>query len=265
VEEKTNQHSDWKVNLDIFEGPLDLLLHLINQLEIDISDIPIAKITDQYLNYIHSMDVLELDTAGNYLVMASTLMSIKSQMLVPRNEEFESIEIDPELEENEDPREYLMQLLLEYRKFKEAAKHFKELETSRSFFMTKNPKDVSNYQSHIPLQKDDVELDDLVRLFAKAMNEKAFRNPQPKFVETEVMSVTDRMNHIVTRMKDNPALKMTFTDLIETPSRKSLVTTFLALLELIKNNKVSAKQESIYSEIELFYVTDKNNYNERIE
>jgi len=254
VEEKISQNSDWKVNLDIFEGPLDLLLHLINKLEIDIYDIPIAEITDQYLKYIHSMDILELDTAGNYLVMAATLMSIKSQLLVPRNEEFESIETDQELEENEDPREYLMQLLLEYRKFKEVAKQFKELESNRSFFMTKEPDDVSDYQSHIPLQKDDIELDDLVRYFTKAINEKTFRSPRPKFVETEEVSVSDRMNHIVTKMKGSPSLKMTFTDLIAVPSRKDLVTTFLALLELIKNNTVSARQESIHSEIELFYV-----------
>lgn len=256
MEEKINQQSDWEVNLDIFEGPLDLLLHLINQLEIDIYDIPIAKITDQYLNYIHSMNILELDTAGNYLVMAATLMSIKSQMLVPRNEEFDSIEMDDTLNEEEDPREYLMRLLLEYRKFKKVAEHFKELENDRSFFMTKEPTDLSEYQDHIPLQKNEVELDDLVRHFIKAMNEKALRTPRPKLIETEEVSVTDRMDQIVTKIKEKPSSKMTFIDLIDIPSRKDVVTTFLALLELIKNNTLNATQKSIYNEIELFYVTD---------
>ena len=107
----------YQVKLDTFEGPLDLLLHLINQYEIDIYDIPVAQITEQYMNYIHAMQHLELNIASEYLVMAATLLAIKSQMLLPKQE------ID-EIEEEyvEDPREELMQRLIEYRKFKKTTK-----------------------------------------------------------------------------------------------------------------------------------------------
>ena len=102
------------LKLDVFEGPLDLLLHLIQQLEIDIYDIPIAAVTEQYMNFIHAMKTLELEVAGEYLVMAATLMSIKSQMLLPKPE----VAFEYDDEEGEDPRDALVQQLLEYRKYK---------------------------------------------------------------------------------------------------------------------------------------------------
>lgn len=130
-----------KVKLDVFEGPLDLLLHLIKTLEIDIYDIPIAQVTDQYMNYIHAMESSQLEVAGDYLVMAATLMSIKSQMLLPKQE----LDDDEDTYE-EDPRENLVAQLLEYRKYKYAAGELFEKAEERSHYFTKEPMDMDEYK-----------------------------------------------------------------------------------------------------------------------
>ncbi|EAE4545807.1 segregation/condensation protein A, partial [Listeria monocytogenes] len=126
--------------VDAFEGPLDLLLHLIGQLEVDIYDIPMAEITDQYMEFVHTMQEMELDVASEYLVMAATLLAIKSKMLLPKQE----LEIDYDtLEEEEDPRDALVEKLMEYKRFKEAAKELKEKEAERSFYFSKPPMDLA--------------------------------------------------------------------------------------------------------------------------
>lgn len=240
---------NWQVNLDIYEGPLDLLLHLINQLEIDIYDIPIAEITEQYINYMHSMNILELDIAGDYLVMAATLISIKSQMLLPRNDEFDEIEF--EVDTDEDPREHLMQLLLEYKSFKELAQKLKVLEDERSFFLTKEPADLSQYQKEIPLRKGEISLDDIVHTFKKVWYEHSLRTPRPKLIEAEELTVSEKIGQIKVHFNSNKWLM--FSDLLEVPSKKELVSTFLAILELIKNRELTAFQEEIYGDIYLEY------------
>lgn len=133
----------YSVKIEAFEGPLDLLLHLINRYEIDIYDIPVAQITEQYMAYIHAMQELELDIASEYLVMAATLLAIKSKMLLPAPEEED--DGDMEFDEVDDPREELMQRLLEYKKFKEAARELKRREEERALLFTKPPSDLSAY------------------------------------------------------------------------------------------------------------------------
>src|SRR5699024_6486980 len=113
----------YEVKLEAFEGPLDLLLHLINRMEIDIYDIPVADITDQYMHYIHAMQQIELDIASEYLVMAATLLEMKSSMLLPNQ-----TKVEPEEEWKEYPKDQLLEKLLEYSKYKEAAEHLKERE-----------------------------------------------------------------------------------------------------------------------------------------
>ncbi|GMA47456.1 hypothetical protein GCM10025854_17060 [Tetragenococcus muriaticus] len=166
-----------KVKLDIFEGPLDLLLHLIQTLEIDIYDIPIAQVTEQYMNYIHAMDNTQLEIAGDYLVMAATLMSIKSQMLLPKQEE---IEEDDEYEE--DPREALVEQLLEYRKYKYAAKQLSEKAEERRNYFTKEPMDMDEYKDEdTSLEKGQFKTMDLYLAFRsmleKRRSEKCLRRP----------------------------------------------------------------------------------------
>src|SRR5690554_302156 len=123
----------YKVKLETFEGPLDLLLHLVNELEIDIYDIPVAEITEQYLNYIHTMQRIELNIASEYLVMAATLLEIKSAMLLPKKEVIQEDDYE------EDPREDLVNRLIEYRKYKEAAEQLKEKELEENQLFTRPP------------------------------------------------------------------------------------------------------------------------------
>lgn len=130
-----------KIKLAVFEDSLDLLLHLIQKLELDIYDIPIADVTEQYMEYIHTMKTLELEVAGEYLVMAASLMAIKSQMLLPK-QELEPIDDAYE----EDPREALVAQLLEYRKYKYAAEQLSEKAEERSQYYTKEPMDIEDYR-----------------------------------------------------------------------------------------------------------------------
>src|SRR5690625_6108460 len=123
----------YEVKLETFEGPLDLLLHLIHELEIDIYDIPVAEITDQYMAYVTQMQEIELDIASEYLVMAATLLQMKSAMLLPKQE------VDYEDEYEEDPREQLVQRLIEYQRFKEAAEKLKEKELDENQLYTRPP------------------------------------------------------------------------------------------------------------------------------
>lgn len=240
----------WKVNLDIFEGPLDLLLHLINELEIDIYDIPISQITTQYLNYIQTDNVMELETGGQYIVMAATLMSIKSQMLVPRNEIFEDIDSD-DWYDGEDPREHLMQLLIEYRRFKHLAADLSDREDERLMYLSKPHEDVSNFQEQVPLQENDVSLEDLQQAFTRVLNNKALREPIPTRIERSEVSVSDKMNQVMRTLEKTEG-SITFNFLFEKESRYGLVTSFLAILELIKSHQIIVKQSQIFDEITIY-------------
>lgn len=254
MEEKEPIHSDnWEVNLDIFEGPLALLLHLINKLEIDIYDIPIARITEQYMDYLQAMQLLKLDIAGDYLVMAATLMSIKSQMLVPRNEGFEEQDEEDFLHEEEDPREQLMEMLLEYRKFKNVASQLEERQEERAVYFTKQPMDVSQYQEQVPLKENEVDLNDLMSAFKNMMKQKELLAPSQTTIETEEITVSDKMQFIENRLRGNRKGVISFKNLFDVPTKREMVVTFLALLELIKENKVTAKQEDTYADIELAF------------
>ncbi|WP_225744192.1 ScpA family protein [Marinilactibacillus sp. Marseille-P9653] len=244
---------NWEVNLDVFEGPLDLLLHLINKYEIDIYDIPIARITAQYMDYLHAMKSLQLDVAGEYLVMAATLMSIKSQLLVPRNDSWDE-EGEDFIPEHEDPREELMDMLIEYRKFKNAANQLDQKQLERSVFFTKEPADVSEFQKNVPLENGEIQLQDLIDAFKTVMKRSELREPELTTIETEEITVADRMEWIESELRGRYRTKVAFQDLFSHYSRKDIVVTFLALLELIKENKVAFTQEETYSDIELSYI-----------
>ena len=163
-------YMEYAVKIDAFEGPLDLLLHLIKESKVDIWDIKIVDITDQYLNYIKNMESLNLNIASEYLVMASELMEIKSKMLLPRYEEESS-------EEEEDPREQLIQKLIEYQKYKDMTKSFKELEEVRHEFYTKAPESLKAYVDEDTIISSDVTLDDLMNAFQKFLKRKQLEKP----------------------------------------------------------------------------------------
>ncbi|MFC0271534.1 segregation/condensation protein A [Metabacillus herbersteinensis] len=239
----------YHVKIDAFEGPLDLLLHLINRLEIDIYDIPVSEITEQYMFYIHTMQELQLDVASEYLVMAATLLSIKSRMLLPKHEE-ELFEDEYGTEPEEDPREELMQRLIEYRKYKEAARDLRTLEEERSQVYTKAPSDLSEYaiQSSVEKQAINVTLYDMLGAFQKMLRRKKIQKPLQTKIARQEIPIEKRMEEILQQLNSKPG-KRRFMDLFPSNNRDSLVVTFLAVLELMKTNAIIIEQENNFSDI----------------
>lgn len=242
------------LELDAFEGPLDLLLHLIKQMEIDIYDIPIAKITDQYMDYIHRMQTIEIDIASEYFVMAATLMRIKSEMLVPRNENHAAMEED--FYDEEDPRKQLIDLLLEYKQIKEVIPKFEERSKDRAGYFGKDPSNISDYQETIELKDQGLTPDDLARIFREVLQRHQLEMPQPTMIEADEVTVIERMEDIRMLILNAENREISFSQLIERPTRKGIVVTFLALLELIKDNRVLVNQETIKSDISIKMIED---------
>lgn len=238
----------WKVNLDIFEGPLDLLLHLINKFEIDIYDIPIKEITEQYLNYLHAMQMLRLDVAGEYLVMAATLMSIKSQLLLPRNESWE--EDGEEYAVEEDSIEKLQQKLLEYRKIKYASTQLNENRKNREQYYSKSHEDLTRYQQFIPMESGELELRDLIGAFGEMFRRKEWLDPAPNTIDLEEITVNEKIEWLEERMQKS-SQAIPFRLLFTKPTKREYVVTFLALLEMMKDNRVLISQTESFGEIYL--------------
>ncbi len=240
----------YSVKTEAFEGPLDLLLHLINRLEIDIYDIPVAKITEQYLGYIHAMKELQLDVASEYLVMAATLLAIKSKMLLPKYEE-ESYDHEDAYDLEEDPRDELVEKLLEYRAYKNAASEFKELEQDRSLVFTKPPSDLSEYASSAEPEKLelDVTLYDMLGAFQKLLRRKKIQKPITAKIERQEVSIETRMKDIMDFLASSAARKVSFYDLFPLPEKQHIVVTFVSLLELMKLRNIIVEQDTNFSEI----------------
>ncbi|MEG0285106.1 MAG: segregation/condensation protein A [Vagococcus sp.] len=239
------------VKLDIFEGPLDLLLHLIKTLEIDIYDIPIAEITEQYMFYIRSMKELDLELAGEYIVMAATLMAIKSKTLLPVTEV--SYDESDYLEEV-DPREELVAQLLEYRKFKYAAGVLKEKEIERGKYYTKEAVNLDEYKETVePLAPNEVTTIDLFLAFSDVLNRQKELEPMETSIVAEEFSIEDKINEITSRIfRLNAKEGLTFESLFFVYSRNEIVTTFMAVLELVKSGVVIAKQKQVSEPIVLY-------------
>lgn len=243
---------EMNVKLDVFEGPLDLLLHLIKKLEIDIYDIPIAAVTEQYMNYIHTMKTLELEVAGEYIVMAATLMAIKSKMLLPKQE----LEVtdDDELLTGEDPRDALVAQLLEYRKFKYAAGLLHEKESERSLYFTKEPMDVDEYKEDNPLlEPNQLNTIDLFLAFHAMLEKKKNRQPVETTVAGDDVSIEEKITAISQKMAQiDRQTPVNFEDFFTSHSKQEIVTTFMALLELMKKGSIHVEQEENYSTILLY-------------
>ena len=242
--------SDINIKIDAFEGPLDLLLQLIKHLEIDIYDIPIAEVTAQYLNYIRAMKVLQLDIAGDYLVMAATLMAIKSKLLLPKQE----MNADPEdevfFESGEDPRDALVEQLLEYRKYKSAAALLKVKEEERSQYFSKEPTNLESLQEKVPLEPLQISTFDLVAAFQDMFNKKMKKIPLQTTIRAEETTINEKMDFIMGKLRSTIANQgVLFTGLFDIPTKNEMVTTFMALLELIKGKNVFIQQEVTYGDI----------------
>ncbi|MDR4925719.1 segregation/condensation protein A [Peribacillus sp. YIM B13472] len=239
----------YNIKIDAFEGPMDLLLHLINRLEIDIYDIPMADITDQYLSYIHTMQHLELDVASEYLVMAATLLAIKSKMLLPKHEDELMIDEDGEIFE-EDPRDELVEKLLEYKKYKNAAEEFKGLEEERSLIFTKPPSDLSVYVKEAESDKQElnISLYDMLGALQKLLRRQKIQKPLYTKVTKQEISIEKRMDEIMIELQSIKG-KKSFFELFSLPVKEHIVITFMAVLELMKLNEIIVEQEDNFSDI----------------
>ena len=232
----------YPVRLEKFEGPLDLLLHLIKQHEVDIYDIPIARITEQYLGYIDMMQELNLDVAGEFLVMAATLIHIKSRMLLPR--------IDPTQEDpDEDPREALVRRLLEHQKFKAAAELLHERETLRSAQWTRPDGPIAEIAGEAPEPEIEVDLFSLIAAF-RTVVERAKQRPKV-LLPAEQISVELRIDQLLSRLSETEACG--FEDLFaDAHDRAALIVTFLALLEMIRLKLVRVFQAGSFGPIRVY-------------
>jgi len=234
----------YQVKLENFDGPLDLLLFLIQENEIDVYDIPVALITGQYLEYIEVMQSLDLEVGGDFLLMAATLVRIKAKMLLPRR-------LAEDEEALEDPREELVKRLVEYRQFKEAATVLGGHEDSQVdvFF---RPASESYLDEEVSPEDivDEIKLDinlwDLIRAFKGVLDREG--DELARTIERESITIEEKMDEIMFQLKDNEG--MFFKDLFQTGKGRSIiVVTFLALLELIRQRQLEVQQSGTLGDI----------------
>ena len=229
------------LKLEVFEGPLDLLLHLIKENKMDIFDIEIESITRQYLDYIHKMKEQNLDIASAYLVMASELTLIKARMLLPRPK------VDDEETEEEDPREELVARLLEYQAYKEITKTLKENESKRQEIHTKLPENINNYIEENSVITGEGSLDLLVDAFKKFLVRKSEEKPLSTKVTMKEITVSSRKLEIKSILKKEK--KVSFFKLFPVSTKEYIVATFLAILDMARNKELLIKQEELFSDI----------------
>ncbi|AIG26161.1 segregation/condensation protein A [Brevibacillus sp. 7WMA2] len=238
----------YSIKLDSFEGPLDLLLHLIDKAEVDIYDIPIAVITEQYLDTIHTMRELQLDVASEFVVMAATLLAIKSKTLLPKKEELHFEPLHDDYGEEEDPRDELVQRLLEYKKFKRVAEQLREMETGRSQVFTRPAEDLTPYVREEEPGVANVTLFDMLHALEKLFARLQTKEPVAKVSRDEI-SIKDRMKEIRQLIKVGGG-HVRFSQLfITNVTRTEIVTTFLALLELMKGKAITCVQNQLFTDI----------------
>ena len=233
---------DYSIKINEFEGPLDLLLHLIKQSNIDIVDIEINEITKQYLDYINKMEELNINVAASYLVMAAELMEIKSKSLLP---------IDEKETDNEDEevvsKENLINKLIEYQKYKDMVNTFKDMESDRQKIYVKSPEKISNYVDNIIKNDNDTSVDDLVAAFKKFLERIDKEKPITTKITNKEYSVKERKRGIRNILKERK--KVLFTELFEEKNVSYIVVTFLSILEMTKEKEITIKQDNNFNDI----------------
>jgi len=242
MEEALLPDNDYAIRLPAFEGPLDLLLYLIRRSEVDIYDIPIERVTDQYIAILGSMEKLDLEVAGEFFVMAATLMYIKSRMLLPKKDQGTNDDVE---DEDIDPRWELVQQLLEYRKFKEAAEDIRKLILSSHDLIARiGPRDAVEAVER-PLKP--VDRVDLWNTFNSVLRRLAERIDEGQ-INAEQVTVADRMELVLLRIQHEEGFL--FSELFEsTTTITTIVATFLAVLELTRLNKIILKQDRSFGDI----------------
>ena len=236
---------DYKVKFEVFEGPLDLLLYLIKKDEVDIYEVNLTRLATQFIEYIDTMRLMDLEIAGEFLVMASTLMYIKSRELLPVVQQVQTEEED----DGEDPRWELIRQLVEYKKFKDAAAKLQVLEARQEDIFPRIGGKLSFDSEPVSAPRPEVSVFDLVNAVNSILKRIAKRDDQRDIFEDK-WSVSEKIEHLMKAIKERPALK--FSELFEgVTSRSEVVVTFLALLELIRLKQLAAVQQSAFGEIEI--------------
>lgn len=233
---------DYRLKIDSFEGPLDLLWHLIKTAKMDVFDLNLELITNQYLDYINAMEELNLDIASSYLVMAAELLELKSKLLLPKHEE------EPE----EEPEINLVDRLLEYQRYKDVVGDFKELEAERKTYYTKYPEPLAEYiEENTQVNFGDVSLDDLVKAFQGLLQDIEERKPLPKKVSKKEITVDEKILEIKEKFADYKKMnkRIKFVQFFEEFTKENLVVTFLAILEMARDGDLSIVQDKNFGEI----------------
>lgn len=242
MEEALVPSSDFAIRLPAFEGPLDLLLYLIRRNEVDIYDIPIVQVTDQYIDILGAMEHPNLEIAGEFFVMASTLMYIKSRMLLPKKDQGSNEDVE---EEGLDPRWELVQQLLEYRKFKEAAEDIQKLILNTNDLIARiGPKDAVEAVERPLKPVDRVELWNTFNQVLRRLSERITEGE----IHAEQVTVSDRMEYILQRIRHEE--RFLFSDLFEsTTTLTTIVASFLAVLELTRLGEILLSQDRAFADI----------------
>lgn len=235
--------ASYKVELDVFEGPMDLLLYLIKKDEIDIYDIPIESITKQYMSYLETLKMLNIGLAGEFLVMAANLCYIKSRMMLPKH-----VQPPEEDADEEDPRWDLIRQLIEYKKFKEAAHFLGKKEAEQQDRFTRKPEKIETGEDEQRPLSGELGIFDLIRAFQNILDR--FEEGDLGEIVDDRFTVSDRIDHLLNRVP--PGGSVRFSSLFEEAVTKGeMIVTFLAVLELMKLNYFRVRQEIILGEIEL--------------
>lgn len=235
--------AEYKVRFDVFEGPLDLLLYLIKKEEVDIYEVNLTKLATQFIEYVETMRMLDLEIAGEFLVMAATLMYIKSRELLPRDQQ---VQTEAE-EEGEDPRWELIRQLVEYKKFKDAAAQLQVYEERQENVFPRMP---IRPEFELPAPtRAEASIFDLVNAVSAVLKRCAAKE-DPREIYEDRWTVSEKIEHLVTLISSRPRVK--FSELFESAThRAEVIATFLALLELIRLKQLTAVQEDPFSEIEI--------------
>ncbi|HVT45538.1 MAG TPA: segregation/condensation protein A [Thermoanaerobaculia bacterium] len=230
------EDSAYSLTLPTFHGPLDLLLHLIRQHKVDIYDIPIVLITEQYNEYLDAMDELDLEVAADYVYMAAVLIHIKSKMLLPRDEE----------SDEEDPRSELVDRLLEYQRFKTVAEQFAEIDVVRMGVWTRPPTPLPGVDAS-DLDMSEVSLFDLIDAFRSALVRYRHDHPQAIELQRSVHKISEKMLEVTSLLSEKSPVRLGW--YLEGRDRGELITIFLAVLELVRLGGISLRQSESFGEI----------------
>ena len=232
---------NYTIEINNFEGPLDLLLHLIKKAELDICEISIVEITKQYLDYINLMESMNLNIASEYLTMAAELIEIKSSILLPKKK------IDNEDDYEEDPKENLINRLIEYEKYKEISEVLKKYEQDRKELYTKKPTDLEIYNTVTNEISENFDLNDLMSALNKMLDRKKLDKPVNTKITNREYSITERSNQIKNILKNKKQVE--FTDLFDIYSKDYIVITFLSILTMARHQELSITQDKNFGKI----------------